>query len=155
MRSTSGFCVYFGSNLISWSSKKQHTIFRLSTKAEYRSLASLVAEITWIQSLLSELQVSVSKTPVIWCDNLSAVLLSANPMLHARTKHIEIDLYFVREKVMKKQIEGRHIRAADQIADVLIKANSSSRFALMISKLKVESLSTLSLRGILRIRIVI
>lgn len=91
MRSASVFCVYFGSNLISWSSKIQHTISRLSTKAEYRSLASLVAEITWIQSLLSELQVPVSKTPVIWCDNLSAVLLSANPMLHAHTKHIEID----------------------------------------------------------------
>ena len=145
-RSTSGFCVYFGNNLISWSSKKQHTISRSSTEAEYRSLAALVAEITWIKSLLFELQVPILKTPIIWCDNLSTVMISANPVLHARTKHIEIDLYFVREKVLQKQIEVKHVPTVDQIADIFTKANSSSRFAFMRSKLKVESFSTMSLR---------
>lgn len=145
-RSTSGHCLYLGTNLISWLSKKQHTISRSSTEAEYRSLASLVAEVTWLKPLLSELRVSSSHTLIIWCDNLSTVQMAANPVLHARTKHIEIDLYFVRDKVMSKQIKVRHVPAIDQVADVLTKANSSYRFADFITKLRVEDKTTLSLR---------
>lgn len=148
--STSGFCVFLGSNLVSWHSKKQHIVSRSSTEAEYRSLANLVAEMTWIKALLEELQVSCSKRPVIWCDNLSTVLLSANPVQHARTKHIELDIYFVREKVVRGEIEVRHVPAQDQVADILTKAISSARFNELRSKLKVESLSNSSLRGDVR-----
>ena len=73
-------------------------------------------------------------------------MISANPVLHARAKHIEIDLYFVWEKVLQKQIEVKHVPAVDQVADIFTKANSSSRFAFIRSKLKVESFSTMSLR---------
>ncbi|RVW84060.1 Retrovirus-related Pol polyprotein from transposon RE1 [Vitis vinifera] len=100
-----GHCVFLGPNLISWQSKKQHTVSRSSIEAEYRSLAGLVAEITWLRSLLSELQLLRAKPPLVWCDNLSTVLLSANPVLHARTKQIEFNLYFVREKIIRKEIE--------------------------------------------------
>lgn len=86
-RSTSGFCVYLGPNPVSWQSKKQHTISRSSTEAEYRSLAQLTAELTWISSLLTELDIHLPHPPVVWCDK-STVLLSANPVQHARTKHI-------------------------------------------------------------------
>lgn len=108
-RSTSGYCVFLGSNLVSWQSKKQHVVFRSSTEDEYRSVAHLVAEISWISSLLEELQFSLSKPPTIWCDNLSTTQLSANPVQHARTKHVELDLYFVREKVAQGSIIVRHI----------------------------------------------
>ena len=93
------------------------------------------------------------KTPrisVMWCDNLSIVLLSANPILHARTKHIELDLYFVREKVLKKDIDIRHVPANEQVADVLTKAISNGQFNQMRNKLKVEDLTTLSLKGDVR-----
>lgn len=96
-RSTSGFCVFLGSNLISWQSKK-HVVSRSSAEAEYRSLAHLVADMTWIASPLTELNFQLSRPPIIWCDNLSTVMLSANPIQHARTKHVELDIYFVREK---------------------------------------------------------
>ncbi|RVW47474.1 Retrovirus-related Pol polyprotein from transposon RE2 [Vitis vinifera] len=102
-RSTIDFCLYLGSNLISWNSKKQNIISRSNTEAEYRNLATLAAEVTWIQFLLTELQIPQGHVPVLWCDNLSTVLMSTNPILHARTKHIALDLYFVCEKVMKKE----------------------------------------------------
>lgn len=80
---TSGFCVFLGSNLISWQSKKQHVVSRSSIEAEYRSLAHLVAEMTWISSLLAELKLPQARTPTVWCDNLSTVMLSANPTQHS------------------------------------------------------------------------
>eukprot|EP00261_Vitis_vinifera_P039164 XP_019080407.1 PREDICTED: uncharacterized protein LOC109123862 [Vitis vinifera] len=150
-RSTSGHCVFLGPNLISWQSKKQHIVSRSSIEIEYRSLAGLVAEITWLRSLLSELQLPLAKPPLVWCDNLSTVLLSANPVLHARTKHIELDLYFVREKVIRKEVEVRHVPSADQLADVLTKTVSSTQFIEFRHKLRIENLSTLSLRGDVRV----
>lgn len=75
---------------------------RSSTEAEYKSVASATAEIMWIESLLSELKVKTSSKATIWCDNLSATLLAANPVLHSRTKHMKLDLYFVRISLENK-----------------------------------------------------
>ena len=132
---------------MSWYSKKQHTISHSSTKAKYRSLANIVAELTWLTSLLEELRVAITKIPIIWCDNLSTVQLAANPVLHARTKHVELDLYFVREKFLQNKVLVQHVPSIDQTEDVLTKPISSSKFLLLRNKLKVEDLTTLSLRG--------
>ncbi|KAL5856891.1 hypothetical protein ACOSQ3_004349 [Xanthoceras sorbifolium] len=101
----------------------------------------------WLRNLLSELHIVQTRTPIIWCDNLSAVYLSANPVLHSKAKHIELDLYFVREKVAAKQISVQHVPALDKIADVLTKAISSSHFERLKNKLKVAPIATFSLRG--------
>lgn len=98
-RSTSGFCVFLGDCLISWSSKRQTTVSRSSTEAEYRGVANAVAECTWVRQLLSELDCPSHKATIIFCDNVSACYMSTNPVHHRRTKHIELDVHFVREKV--------------------------------------------------------
>lgn len=94
-RSTSGFVVFLGSNPISWCAKKQPTVARSSTEAEYRAMTQTATDLVWIQHLLSELKVPITSPPVLWCDNKSAMALASNPVFHARTKHIEIDYHFM------------------------------------------------------------
>ncbi|XP_019055751.1 PREDICTED: uncharacterized protein LOC109115816 [Nelumbo nucifera] len=82
-RSHGGFCIYLGSNLVSWSSRKQQIVSWSITKSEYKSIAIAVAEISWVQMLLTELGFSSSSPPTLWCDNLGATYLSANLVSHA------------------------------------------------------------------------
>ncbi|XP_035830959.1 uncharacterized mitochondrial protein AtMg00810-like [Helianthus annuus] len=120
-RSTSGFCVYYGDNLISWSSKRQATISRSSAEAEYRGVANVVAEICWLRNLLLELQQPLSRATLVYCDNVSAIYLSGNPVQHQRTKHVELDIHFVREQVQRGQVRILHVPSRYQIADIFTK----------------------------------
>ncbi|KAM1099692.1 hypothetical protein ACFX15_006016 [Malus domestica] len=127
-RSTTGLVVYLGSNPISWSSKKQNTVSRSSTEAEYRALSSTVAEMDWIKQLLQFMNVSVPSPAILYCDNLSAIALAYNPVMHQRTKHIDIDVHFVRERVAKKLLQVQFVTSNAQFADILTKGLSTSLF---------------------------
>ena len=94
-RSTTGYVLYFGSNPISRSSKKQNTVARSSIEAEFRAVANGLAEVPWVQSLCFELGLFLSSAPRLLCDNIGDVYLSANPIFHSRMKHVEIDFHYV------------------------------------------------------------
>jgi histone deacetylase 1/2 len=127
-RSTGGHAVFLVGNLVAWNSRKQPTVSRSSTEAEYKSVANATAEIMWIQGLLQELGIFLSRAPCLWCDNLGATYLSVNPVFHARTKHIEVDYHFVRERVAQKALDIRFISTNDQLADILTKPLSTQLF---------------------------
>lgn len=136
-RSTSGYCVFLGDNLISWSSKRQPTVSRSSAEAEYRGVANAVAEATWIRNLLLELHTPLKHASVVYCDNVSAVYLSNNPVQHQRTKHIEIDIHFVRDKVRVGHIRVLHVPSSLQYADIFTKGLPRQLFQSFRSSLSV------------------
>ena len=122
-------------NLISWKSKKQNTLSKSSAEAEYRALASLTSEIIWIVKILEDLQ-CVNILPVdMHCDSNSAIKIAANPVFHERTKHLEIDLHFVREKILNGVVRTLKVDSANQIADIFTKGLDILQHHSLVEKL--------------------
>jgi hypothetical protein len=119
-RSTSGrYCVFLGDTLVSWSCKRQTVVSCSSVEAEYRSIANAMVECCWLCHLLQELYVDVQKATIIYCDNVSAVYLSHHSVHHQRTKHVEIDIHFVRELVVRDEMHVIHVPTDLQYADIM------------------------------------
>nr|GFC73160.1 ribonuclease H-like domain-containing protein [Tanacetum cinerariifolium] len=119
---------FLGDNLLSWSSKRQQTISRFSAEAEYRGVANVVAETAWLRNLLRELHSPLSAATLVYCDNVSTTYLSANPVQHQRTKHIEIDIHFVRDLVTAGKIRVLHVSSRYQYAYIFTKGLPSALF---------------------------
>ena len=116
--------MFLGDSLVSWSSKRQATVSRSSTEAEYRAVANAVTENCW----LHQLALPLPKASVVFCDNISSVYMAANPVHHRRTKHIELDIHFVREKVALGELRVLHVPTTKQFADVLTKGLPTPAF---------------------------
>ena len=118
-RSMTGYGVFLGSNLISWAAKKQPTMSRSNAEAEYRAIAVATAEVTWISFILQGLGIPLPTAATLFCDNISALYMSISPVFHARSKHIEIDYHFDREKVAQGDLITKFVCTYHQLADVL------------------------------------
>jgi hypothetical protein len=120
-RSTMGYVVFLDNSLVSWSSKRQPVVSRSSVEAEYRVVANDVAKAAWLRQLLHELHSPLATSTLVFCDNVSVVYLSTNLVQHQRTKHVEIDLHFVRERVTCGAVRVLHVPTTSQFVDVFTK----------------------------------
>ncbi|XP_019225596.1 PREDICTED: uncharacterized protein LOC109207169 [Nicotiana attenuata] len=121
-RLVTGYIVLLGSSPICWKSKKQETVSLSSAEAEYRSLRKIIGELTWLCRLFDELTFPYPKPVSVFYDSQSALHIARNPVFHERTKHIEVDCHFMRDKLQEKLISLHHIGTGAQLADVLTKA---------------------------------
>ncbi|CAN1849719.1 Retrovirus-related Pol polyprotein from transposon TNT 1-94 [Linum perenne] len=126
-RSTTGYVFSLGSGPISWCSKRQPTVALSTTEAEYNSSAMATQECVWLIQLLKDLGQQVNYSVSLLCDNQSALRLVDNPVFHARTKHVEVQYHFVREKVLQGYIDMKYINTEDQLADMFTKGVNGPR----------------------------
>jgi hypothetical protein len=137
-RSTSGYTVFLGDNLISWYSKCQNIVSQSSAEAKYRAMANGVAEACWLWQLLQKLYAPLSNSTLIYCNNVSTVYLSTNPVQHHRMKHIEIDLHFVRERVAIGDVRVLYVLTTSQFTDIFTKGLPTSMFLDFRSSLNIR-----------------
>lgn len=146
-RSVTGYVLLFGNSPIAWKSNKQATVSRSSSEAEYRAMASAVSEVTWTVGLLQELGVTNLSPVVLHCDNQFAIHIGKNPVFHERTKHIEVDCHFTRDKVLEGLIQLTYLPTQHQLADILTKIVPSPQLQVLSGKLGLVDSSTPNLRG--------
>ncbi|CAN1253634.1 Retrovirus-related Pol polyprotein from transposon RE2 [Linum perenne] len=148
-RSTSGFCLFIGRSLVSWKTKKQSTVSRSSSEAEYRALAQICCEVQCLRSLLEDFGVKHDGPVQLFCDNQSAIHISRNPVFHERTKHIEIDCHVVRERLQSGMIQLSYVPTEVQLADVFTKGLPAPRLRFMLNKLGTIDIYSPACGGVL------
>ncbi|KAL1220948.1 Retrovirus-related Pol polyprotein from transposon RE2 [Cardamine amara subsp. amara] len=152
-KSTTGYCTFVGGNLVTWRSKKQKVISRSSAEAEYRAMANTTGELVWIKALLKDLGIESSEPIILHCDNQAAIHIASNSVFHERTKHIEVDCHYVREKVVAGTILPTFVRSLDQLADIFTKATSSRVCNDLHGKIGLMDLHQPILRGSVKMKI--
>ncbi|KAJ9567766.1 LOW QUALITY PROTEIN: hypothetical protein OSB04_003732 [Centaurea solstitialis] len=133
-KSTSGHFQFLGNKLVSWASKKQQCVSTSTAESEYVAAASCCSQVLWMQSQLRDYGHEYKKIP-IYCDSKSAIAISANPVQHSKTKHIDIRYHFLKDNVEKENIEMYFVNTEYQLADLFTKALDEKRFKFLISRL--------------------
>ena len=133
-RSTSRYCVFIGGNLISWKSKKQDVVARSSAEAKYQTMALATCELIWLKHLLQELRFGKDEQMKLICDNQVVLHISSNLVFHERTKHIEMDCHFIREKIAPGCMTTSFINSNNQLADTFTKSLRGPRIKYICDK---------------------
>ncbi|KAL9273594.1 Retrovirus-related Pol polyprotein from transposon RE1-like protein, partial [Drosera capensis] len=139
-RSISGYCISVRGNLVSWKSKKQSVVARSSAEAEYRAMAVATCELISLKQLLTGIGFPPTDPMKLYCDSQAAMHIASNPVFHERTKHIEIDCHFVRQKIESKDIDTFFVNSNDQLADILTKALKGPQIKYICSKLGFDNI---------------
>ncbi|KAL0367073.1 UNVERIFIED_CONTAM: Retrovirus-related Pol polyprotein from transposon RE1 [Sesamum radiatum] len=139
-RSCTGYFITLGGSPFSWRTKKQTVVAKSSAKAKYRAMVVTVTEIVWLRWLLIELQTSQMDLTTLFCDNQAALHNAMNLVFHERTKHEEMDCYFVRERFQSREIMPKKISNGAQLADIFTKALGKDRFRSLLVKLGIADL---------------
>ena len=134
-RSTSGYFTFVGGNLVTWRSKKQNVVAPSSVEAEFRGMELGICEALWLRLLLMDLGYLPRQPIRLYCDNKAACEIAHIPVQHDRTKHVEVDRFFIQENLDEKIVELPKIRSEDQLVDILTKAVSSRVFSKFLGKL--------------------
>jgi len=138
-RSTTGYCTFLGGNLVTWRSKKQHVVARSSAEVEFRAMAQGICELLWLKIILEDLRIKSDDLTRLYCDNKSAISIAHNLVQHDRTKHIEVDRHFIKEKLDTGLICTLYVPSQDNLADILMKGLNSNYFQSIVSKLGMEN----------------
>uniref|UniRef100_F6HBQ8 ABC-type xenobiotic transporter n=1 Tax=Vitis vinifera TaxID=29760 RepID=F6HBQ8_VITVI len=117
-----------GGNLVTWRSKKQNVVARSSAEVEFRAVTHGICEIMWIRRLLEELKMTGSSPMKLYCDNKAVISVAYNPVLHDRTKHVEVDKHFIKEKIDNGLVCMTYIPTEEQVADVFTKGLHKRQF---------------------------
>jgi hypothetical protein len=136
-RSTSGFCVFVGENLVSWRSKNQPVVSRSTTEAEYRAMSVCFSELLWLKDLLLELKLLRRGPLNLWCDNKSTINIANNLVQHDRIKHVEIDRSFIKERLNEDTLKLSHVNSRGQIVDGLTKGFGVKECSLVCDKMEM------------------
>lgn len=139
-RSTSGYCTFVGGNLVTWRSKKQSVVARSSAEAEFRAMAHGVCELLWLKSLLKELGFDNKEPMKLYCDNKAAINIAHNPVQHDRTKHVEVDRHFIKEKLDAGVICTPFVKTGNQLADILTKGVPNGVLHSFLTKLGIRNI---------------
>ncbi|WVZ79983.1 hypothetical protein U9M48_027503 [Paspalum notatum var. saurae] len=119
-KSTFGTCQFLGTSLVSWSSRKQASVALSTTEAEYVAAASCCSQLLWMKATLSDFGLRFGRIPLL-VDSTSAISVAKNPVLHSRTKHIDVRFHFLRDRYEKGDIDLIHVVSANQLADIFSK----------------------------------
>jgi len=124
---------------VTWKSKKQSVVARSSAEAEFRAMAQGICELLWLKIILEDLRIKSDAPMRLYCDNKSAISIAHNPVQHDRTKHIEVDRHFIKEKLDSGLICTSYVSSQDNLADILTKGLNSNNFERIVSKLGMEN----------------